>query len=583
MIEQQQSTNLVAASTVKMLELANTNHQAIYLANSTNWAIVQTKLVNYTISDLTGLFSQGFQQLLLPQNGSFAVSGSGSPWSGYGFQARASIAGGTKMAVGPGIFGGYAGDLGATINTPWVNYSYYSQPLYFSSAPVSVPNLTAADPVNMADGTFQVQATDLSLGQTEPRGLSFSRYYSSSRRNSNLAGIAPGWLHNYYINAATISSPQAGLGKTTPAQMASMMVAISAANAFYNSDQPDPENWVITALISKWGIDQLTGKAVSVSLGKDTVQFIQQPDGSYTPPANCTMTLTRNGSAYSLQERHGRTFKFNGSGWCTNIVDQYGQSVTLAYNSSNWVTSATDLKNHSLTFNYSTTSPVRLTSVSDSAGRLISLGYSSSNDLAYVTDPEGKTNTYIYDTNHQIAATFNGLGQLVASNIYNGFGRITTQYTQGNTNKTWRVFWSGWQTISQDPAGGQQNYFYDDKTRLIGQQDALGNLSQKIYDGQDHIVVTISPLGETNQFIYDGNNNLTNTIDPLGYANQFFYDGQNNLIRAVDARNNPSTFGYNGQFSLDRPNQWGGRLGQLLLQLGRHTRQPQRLRRRDSI
>jgi RHS repeat-associated protein len=550
MIEQQQSTNLVAASTMKMLELANTNHQAIYLANSTNWAIVQTKLVNYTISDLTGLFSQGFQQLLLPQNGSFAVSGSGSPWSGYGFQARASIAGGTKMAVGPGIFGGYAGDLGATINTPWVNYSYYSQPLYFSSAPVSVPNLTAADPVNMADGTFQVQATDLSLGQTEPRGLSFSRYYSSSRRNSNLAGIAPGWLHNYYINAATISSPQAGLGKTTPAQMASMMVAISAANAFYNSDQPDPENWVITALISKWGIDQLTGKAVSVSLGKDTVQFIQQPDGSYTPPANCTMTLTRNGSAYSLQERHGRTFKFNGSGWCTNIVDQYGQSVTLAYNSSNWVTSATDLKNHSLTFNYSTTSPVRLTSVSDSAGRLISLGYSSSNDLAYVTDPEGKTNTYIYDTNHQIAATFNGLGQLVASNIYNGFGRITTQYTQGNTNKTWRVFWSGWQTISQDPAGGQQNYFYDDKTRLIGQQDALGNLSQKIYDGQDHIVVTISPLGETNQFIYDGNNNLTNTIDPLGYANQFFYDGQNNLIRAVDARNNPSTFGYNGQFSL---------------------------------
>ncbi|MDE3100210.1 MAG: RHS repeat protein, partial [Verrucomicrobiota bacterium] len=549
MIEQQQSTNLIAASTVKMLELANTNHQAIYLANSTNWAIVQTKLVNYTISDLTGLINYGYQ-LLLPQNGSFAVSGSGSPWSGYGFIARYGPGGGTQMLVGPGIFGGYSGDLGATINTTWVDYSYYSQPLYFSSAPVSVPNVTAADPVNMADGTFQVQATDLSLGQTEPRGLNFSRYYSSSRRNSNLAGMAPGWLHNYYLNAATISSPQAGLGKTTPAQMASMMVAITAANAFYNCDRPDPENWVTTALIANWGIDQLTAKAVSVSLGKDTVQFIKQPNGSYTPPANCTMTLLQTNGDYWLQERHGRTFQFNASGWGTNIVDQYGQSVRLGYNSSNWVTSATDLKNHSLAFTYSATSPVRLVSVADNAGRSISLGYSSSNDLAYVTDPEGKTNTYIYDTNHQITATFNGLGQLVASNMYNGFGRITTQYTQGDTNKTWRVFWSGWRTVSQDPAGGQKIYFYDDKTRLIGQQDALGNLSRKIYDGQDHIVATVSPLGETNQFVYDASHNLLETIDPLGFTNQFFYDGQNNLIRAVDANGNPSTFGYNSQFSL---------------------------------
>ena len=402
----------------------------------------------------------------------------------------------------------------------------------------------------MADGTFQVQATDLSLGQTEPRGLSFSRYYNSSRRNSNLAGIAPGWVHNYYINAANISSPEAGLGGTTPAQAAAMLTATASAISFYNHGQLDPKNWTVTALIAKWAIDQLTAKAVSVSLGKDTIQFIQQPDGSYMPPANCTMTLMQSGSTYTLQERHGRTFKFNGSGWRTNIVDPYGQSVTLAYNSSNWVASATDLKNHSLTFNYSSTSPVRLISVSDSGGRSISLGYSSSNDLVSVTDPEGKTNTFLYDTNHQITATFNGLGQLVASNIYNGFGRITTQYTQGNTNKTWRVFWSGWQTVSQDPAGGQQSYFYDDKSRLIGQQDTLGNLSQKIYDGQDHIVTTISPLGETNQFIYDVNHNLLATIDPLSFTNQFFYDGQNNLIRAVDARNNPSTFGYNSQFSL---------------------------------
>jgi RHS repeat-associated protein len=550
MIEQLQSSNLVAGSTVKVIEMANTNHQAIYIANSSNWSAVQNQLTNYSISTLAANYINQGYTLLLPQNGQTQMSAGTNGWSGHGFMARLPNNGGTYMLVGPGLDGGYAGNLNATIDPTFINYYGYSQPSFYYSSPPSLPNFTAADPVDMADGTFQVQATDLSLGQTEPRGLSFSRYYNSSRRNSNLAGIAPGWVHNYYINAANISSPEAGLGGTTPAQAAAMLTATASAISFYNQGQLDPKNWTVTALIAKWAIDQLTAKAVSVSLGKDTIQFIQQPDGSYTPPANCTMTLMQSGSTYTLQERHGRTFKFNGSGWCTNIVDPYGQSVTLGYNSSNWVTSATDLKNHSLTFNYSSTSPVRLISVSDSGGRSISLGYSSSNDLACVTDPEGKTNTFLYDTNHQITATFNGLGQLVASNIYNGFGRITTQYTQGNTNRTWRVFWSGWQTVSQDPAGGQQIYFYDDKTRLIGQQDALGNLSQKIYDGQDHIVTTISPLGETNQFVYDVNHNLLETIDPLGFTNQFFYDGQNNLTRALDARNNPSTFGYNGQFSL---------------------------------
>ena len=351
------------------------------------------------------------------------------------------------------------------------------------------------------------------------------------------------------MRAALISAPQTGMGGSTPAQMAPMLTAITAANSLFNLQQPDPKNWLTTALIAKWGVDQLTAKAVSVSLGQDTLQFIQQPDGSYTPPANCTMTLIMTNAAYWLQERHGRTFKFNGKGWATNITDQYNQSLILAYNSSNLVQTVTDsTKNRSLTFTYHGIRS-RLTQVADNLGRNVNLGYSSSN-LVTVADPESKTNSFLYDTNHQITATVNALGQLVASNIYNSFGRVTTQYTQGDPNKTWKIFWSGWQTVSQDPAGGQTVYFYDDKIRLIAGQDALGNLSRKFYDGQDHVVMTVSPLGETNQFVYDGNNNLVQMIDPLGCSNQFVYDGKNNMVRAVDPLNHAQTFGYNEQFSM---------------------------------
>jgi len=553
LIEQMQSSNLVGASTIKILQLANAGHKAIFLANGTNWSAISPLLTNYSAGSLSSIASlvSGGNAVLLPQNGKTAINGSGS-WTGYGLLAHFP-SGGVSMAIGDsaGVHnGGYVSDLNATIDTSWINYSAYSQPIYFSASPVSIPTITAADPVDMANGTFQVETTDLSLGETEPRGLSFSRYYSSSRRNSNLTGISPGWMHNYYFNAATVSSPEAGLGGTTPAQMAAMTVAMTAVNSCYDGDHPEPKNWMTTALIIKWGIDQLTGKAASVSLGNDTIQFIQQPDGTYTPPANCTMTLSRTNGAYWLQERHGRTFKFNSAGWATNIVDQYGQPMKLAYNSSNWVTTATDWKGRTLTFTYSSSTPKRLTIVADSTGRDINLAYSTAGDLNAVTDPDNNTSKFNYDTNHQIVATFNARTQLVVSNIYNGFGRVTKQFTQGDTNKTWRIFWSGWETTSQDPAGGRHTYFYDDKTRLVAERDGLGNLTRKYYDGQDHVIATVSPLGETHQFVYGGNHNLTQIVDPLGFSSQFFYDSQYNVIRATDARGNPTTFGYNAQFSI---------------------------------
>ena len=106
-----------------------------------------------------------------------------------------------------------------------------------------------------------------------------------------------------------------------------MLAATAAAIAIYNGGYPDPKNWLTTALIAKWGVDQLTKNGVSVNLGKDTLQFVQQPNGVFTPPANCTATLTQNGSAYSLLQRHGNTFNFDSLGRLATIVDQYNQQL----------------------------------------------------------------------------------------------------------------------------------------------------------------------------------------------------------------------------------------------------------------
>lgn len=548
-LEQSQSSNLVGASTVKMLEIANTNGQAVYLANSTNWTSIQGSLVNYggVLGQIyTNYISRGYN-VLMPADGSNHVSAATGSWAGYGYEAR-QAANGTatslQMIISGAYHGGYSSDP-IPADPVVVTTTGDSQSTYYIHTPVSTLAPVTADPVDTADDTFQVENTDLSVGQAEPRGITLSRYYNGARRWSNPAGMGGGWLDNYYVNANQVAAPQAGLGGTTPAQAAPMLVATAAAIAMYNGGQPEAKNWLTTDLIAKWGVDQLAKNGVSVNLGKDTLEFVEQPNGVFTPPANTTATLTQTNSAYSLQMRHGNRFNFSTNGWLSTIVDQYGNPLSVVY-TNNQVKTVSDWKGRALTFNYTSG---ELTSVSDGT-RTVRYGYSPQGDLTSFTDAEGKTNAYVYDTNHQIIATLDALNRLVVSNVYDTQGHITTQYTQGDTNKTWRIYWSGWETAEIDPAGGGQTYFYDDQSRLTARQDALGNTSRMVYDGQNQVVETISPLNEIRQFIYDGNHNLTNSIDALGHTNQFFYDGQNNLIRSLDPLGNPTTYGYNAQFSL---------------------------------
>jgi RHS repeat-associated protein len=559
-IEQLQNTGLTAASTVKMLQLANSNSLKIYLATTNNWtsgANVSGNISGYgsgsgsTFNAIAAAVQSG-EYVLLPQSGAIQLAGSGS-WTGNGFVIYRKAPGGAEsqgMEIG-GLYGGYVSSSSAVPSAPTIAGLNWSQTSFFNpqSATLSVGKQYGADPVSLVDGSFQIMAEDLTLGSTEPRGLNLRRFYSSARRNVNLAGMSPGWLHSYYCKATTDSGWQAGLeGATTPQQMAPILVATRAALDIYNSSQPDPKGWMMTALIAKWGIDQLINNAVSVTLGNDTVQFVKQPDGTYTPQANCTMSLSQVSGAYWLTERHGRTFKFSVSGLLTNIVDPYGQALNVTYNASNWVQGVTDWKGHSLTFNYTGT-PSRLTSVSDNAGRSVSYGYTGG-DLTSFTDAEGKTTSYVYDTNHQAIATLDALSRVVVTNSYDSGGHVTTQMSAGDTNKLWKIFASGYNTVEIDPRGGARQFAYDDKSRMTAFQDALGNLTQYLYDGQDHVVETISPMNEANFSIYDGNNNLIETIDPLGYSNVLTYDGNNNVATSTDGRGNTGHFGYNAQFGI---------------------------------
>lgn len=151
---------------------------------------------------------------------------------------------------------------------------------------------------------------------------------------------------------------------------------------------------------------------------------------------------------------------------------------------------------------------------------------------------------------HQIVATVNAASQMVTSNRYDTFGRVIEQYSQGDTNQTWRLYWGDFVTVEEDPTGARKRYFYDDKHRLITLQDALGHFTDSFYDGQDHVWQTVSHLFETNTFWYDGRHNLETTRDPLGEYNDFFYDAQDRMIYHVDELLRTNRFGYNSKHQI---------------------------------
>src|ERR1035438_1395058 len=177
-----------AASTVKMLQLCNTNGQSIYLATTSNWTSVQSKLRNYGTVNNGDTWLVANHYYLLATNGATLLAGPGSyKQAGY-VKMNASVGERVMgMLIGTNLpaFGGEAA-WPVPISPPWVaTYSAAELGQILSGRAVSLGANYNADPVNMADASFRVAETDLSLGQKEPLGMTFTRFYSSTRRSLN--------------------------------------------------------------------------------------------------------------------------------------------------------------------------------------------------------------------------------------------------------------------------------------------------------------------------------------------------------------------------------------------------------------
>jgi YD repeat-containing protein len=137
--------------------------------------------------------------------------------------------------------------------------------------------------------------------------------------------------------------------------------------------------------------------------------------------------------------------------------------------------------------------------------------------------------------------------ETVTQNVYDLLGRVERQFLHGDTNKTFRLFYTGRDNFEVNPQGAATHYFYDERGRAVGSRDPEGNLTSLTYDGQDRVTSRTSGAGETTVYHFDNASNLTQIDHPRGGGSTHMaFDSLNRLDLVTDPNGVQTDYVYFG-------------------------------------
>lgn len=546
-IEQMQGQGVAAVSTVKMIYLANEADEKIYRANAGNWNTVEAALVDYPsgdIAEIEDVILNDEGVALLPENGKITLN----QYTGFGYAAESDEMYYMKIGDNHGGYNTLPDTVGINELLDWIrsdsSYTKGSSDLIIPSDPLGMFKAEFVDPVDVATGAWITSEIDLTLGAGDPKGLTFTRSYNSNSRYNNSPGLGYGWTHNYDLHATRRSGVRASLGLTTSYQAAPFITALTAA-ADLHGNHATAKEWATAALVINWAVDQMIYKAVAITQGSSTAEFIEMPDGTFIPPAGMKLTLTEpQPGEFTLTQRHGSSTHF-ANGRAVSTIDPHGNTQSFTYDSGK-LTEVEDAYDRKLTFTWSGT---QIGSISDGTGRSIGFTYVDG-DFTGVTDPEGKTSGFVYDGEHRVTATTDGMGRTVVENEYDSKSRVILQRNRGDATRAYELFYTGYTNSEVDPDGGTLSYLYDSRGRSLGNIDALGEQEVVLYDAQDRKIFFSSKDFDAVDYYYDPDHNLEEIVDQEFESMFFFYDNQIRLEELVDKRGNSTFFTYNNEHQI---------------------------------
>jgi RHS repeat-associated protein len=537
---QAQISGFVAASTVKLLDIAVQNGDTIFDINNGNTSAsqqyyqttIRSQLVpNYNAVDLSSIDdlvgNQGFR-VIAPLHGQITVGA----WTGVGYKAMGVSADGSYSA--PQYISGplNGGNGGTSDQAPSLAASTGNSCSAPSVSPVNIiPGVSSpgvgqvgGDPVDLQKGSYIYQHDDLTIGPKGfPYGLAFRRSYDSGAQG--IAGaLGNGWTHNYAIAAKIDSDGFTGMGQGSPLSAASSIAALYVSSDLImgqamDNGQQNLESFALEAVVNRWFTDQLTQNVVNVTRASNTEQFTKMADGSYAAPLASAAILDVNGGTFRYRTKTGATIAFNSSGQISSWTNAAGASASFSY-AGGQLSSVTSATGRQFTFGYSGN---QVTSVSDGS-RTVSYSYTSGN-LTSFTDALSQKTAFAYDT----SGSYDTAGHLTqvfypsnpnnafVTNYYDSLGRVKQQYdARGNPTQ---VLIAGVRTEMIDPLNISHVWYNDSNGHVIteiqdyGLSTHLNLTTQNSYDGQGNLISTQMPCGNVTTFTYDSYFNLLTIID----------------------------------------------------------------------
>lgn len=329
-----------AVSTIRLLDQANLNGDKIFEVTKDNFDTTLTvnNFPSYdgtTISGLRdGFISLGVdddQVVWMPENGQLSVSNQANAWKGYGILTFTQFEDGRSIADYR-ISGDYHGGYGAWENMvydPSDVSRYVPMSNVDNQATSHYANPGSDEPIDLFSGAYYYDHTDMATGTgSYPYSLDLRRSYNSLNARQD-GPMGKGWLHNYEITARKSSNGFKAMGCDSPVDAAAAIIA-----TYINYDllkNRTLENVVISAMTSKWLMDQMIDNVVTVSQPGSSMIFTKLPDGSYNPPPGKSGELTLTGDRYHLGDKKGNQIQFNEAGLIEQWSDPAGRTVDFAY------------------------------------------------------------------------------------------------------------------------------------------------------------------------------------------------------------------------------------------------------------
>jgi YD repeat-containing protein len=248
------------------------------------------------------------------------------------------------------------------------------------------------------------------------------------------------------------------------------------------------------------------------------LRFLDNGNGTFTPPGNRYDTLVMNGDGtwdltlmWSLSVLH-----FNVDGSLASQRDDYGNTLSYSYDGSGRLQQITDASGTGRFFNVFWGADGRISSVLDSAGRQISYSYDSRGVMTSESDSLARLTHYIYAQGRfapLLAAITDNWNRVVSTITYDAADR-TQSYTETGETYTY-------------------SYNYQGDRTETAKTDSKGNTWVFRYSSSGPIVDEIPPAGTGGGTVhkdYYGDGSIQQFIDASGVKTYYTYDAQGQIV-----------------------------------------------------